>query len=73
MQKTTETYKSQFIETQSQIQEIVERLQQKLKYISNERDWWQSTWETIPDKFKPEVDSTYLFYLDFLHNIKIKF
>ncbi|MEH1921594.1 AAA domain-containing protein [Nostoc sp.] len=73
LQKTTETYKSQFIETQSQIQEIVERLQQKLKYISNERTWWQSTWEAIPGKFKPEVDSTDLFYLDFLHKIKIQF
>ena len=73
LQKTTETYKCQFIGTQSQIQTIVEHLQQQLEYISNERIWWQSIWEAIPDKFKPEVYSTDLFNLDFLHNIKTQF
>ncbi|MEH2237761.1 DEAD/DEAH box helicase [Nostoc sp.] len=73
LQKTTETYKSQFIVTQSQIETIVEHLHQQLKYISNERTWWQSIWEVIPDKFKPEVYSTDLLNLDFLCNIKNQF
>ncbi|MHC5772456.1 DEAD/DEAH box helicase [Nostoc sp.] len=73
LQKTTETYKSQFIETQSQIEKIVEHLRQQLEYISTERTWWQSIWEAIPGKFKPEVDSTDLFNLDFLRTIKAKF
>ncbi|MDZ8033117.1 translation initiation factor IF-2 N-terminal domain-containing protein [Nostoc sp. DedSLP04] len=73
LQETTETYKSQFIETQSQIQTIVEHLRQQLEYISTERIWWQSIWETIPGKFKLEVDSTDLFNLDFLRSIKVKF
>ncbi|BDI15974.1 hypothetical protein ANSO36C_17760 [Nostoc cf. commune SO-36] len=73
LQKTTETYKRQFIETQSQIQIIVEQLRQQLEYISNERTWWQSIWETTPSKFKPELDSTDLFNLEFLRNIKTRF
>ncbi|WP_338421551.1 DEAD/DEAH box helicase [Nostoc flagelliforme] len=73
LQETTETYKNQFIETQSQIQTIVEHLRQQLEYISTERTWWQSIWEAIPGKFKPEVDSTDLFNLDFLRTIEAKF
>ncbi|WP_442937122.1 DEAD/DEAH box helicase [Nostoc sp.] len=73
LQKTTETYKNQFIETQSQIQQIVENLRQQLEYISTERSWWQSIWEDIPSKFKPKVDSTDLFNLDFLHTINTQF
>ncbi len=73
LQKTTETYKSQFIETQSQIQKIVEHLRQQLEYISTEQTWWQSIGEAIPGKFKLEVDSTDLFSMEFLRNIKTKF
>ncbi|MCC5641724.1 AAA family ATPase [Nostoc sp. CHAB 5824] len=73
LHKTTETYKSQFIETQSQIHKIVEHLRQQLEYISTERSWWQSIWEAIPGKFKPEVNLTDLFNLDFLRTIKAKF
>ncbi len=39
LQKTTETYKNQFIETQSQTQQIVDNLRQQLEYISTERTW----------------------------------
>ncbi|WP_442944261.1 translation initiation factor IF-2 N-terminal domain-containing protein [Nostoc sp.] len=73
LQKTTETYKSQFIGTQSQIQTIVEHLHQQLEYLSTERTWWQSIWKAIPDKFKPEVYSTDLVNLGFLRNIKNQF
>lgn len=73
LQTTTETYKSKFLEIQSKIQKIVEHLQQQLEYISNERIWWQSIWEAIPSKFKPEVDSTDLFNLKSLRNIKTQF
>ncbi|MEH1926588.1 DEAD/DEAH box helicase [Nostoc sp.] len=73
LQKITETYKNQFIETQSQIQKIVEHLHQQLNYISTERTWWQSIWKAIPSKFKPKVDSTDLFNLDFLHTINTQF
>ncbi|QFS48073.1 hypothetical protein GXM_05565 [Nostoc sphaeroides CCNUC1] len=73
MQETTETYKNQLIETQSQIQTIVEHLRQQLEYISTERIWWQSIWEAIPGRFKLEVYSTDLFNLDFLRTIKAKF
>ncbi|MEH2114684.1 translation initiation factor IF-2 N-terminal domain-containing protein [Nostoc sp.] len=73
LQKTTETYKNQFIKTQSQIQQILEHLRQQLEYISNERTWWQSIWQAIPDKIKPDVNSTNLFSLDFLGTIKAKF
>ncbi|MBE8988554.1 translation initiation factor IF-2 N-terminal domain-containing protein [Nostoc sp. LEGE 12450] len=73
LQKTTETYKNQFTKTQSQIQQIVEHLRQQLEYISNERTWWQSIWQAIPDKTKPDVNSTDLFNLDFLGTIKAKF
>ena len=73
LQETTETYKNHFIETQSQIQTIVEHLRQQLEYISTERTWWQSIWEAILAKFKLEVDSTDLFNLEFLYTIKAKF
>ncbi|MEH2084805.1 MAG: AAA domain-containing protein [Nostoc sp.] len=72
LQKTTETYKSQFIETQNQIQEIIEHLQQQLEYISTERTWWRLIWEAIPNKLKPKVNSTDLFNLEFLRTIKAK-
>jgi hypothetical protein len=71
--KITKTYKNHFIETQNQIQKIVGHLQQQLEYISTERTWWQSIWEAIPDKLKPEVNYTDLFNLDFLRTIKDKF
>ncbi|BAY75782.1 translation initiation factor IF-2 domain-containing protein [Nostoc linckia NIES-25] len=73
LQTTTETYKTKFIETQSQIQKIVESSQQQLEYISTERTWWQSIWEAIPGKFKPEVDSTDLLNLEFLRAINNQF
>ncbi|MEH2290514.1 DEAD/DEAH box helicase [Nostoc sp.] len=73
LQTTTETYNSKFLEIQSQRQKIVEHLQQQLEYISNERTWWQSIWEAIPGEFKPEVDSTDLFNLELLRNIKTQF
>ncbi|MBD2680658.1 MULTISPECIES: AAA domain-containing protein, partial [Nostoc] len=38
-----------------------------------ERTWWQSTWEAIPGKFKPEVDSTDLLNLKFLRAINNHF
>ncbi|MDZ8104541.1 MAG: translation initiation factor IF-2 N-terminal domain-containing protein [Nostoc sp. DedQUE12a] len=73
LQTTTETYKSKFIETQSQIQKIVEYSQQQLEYISTERTWWHSIWEAIPGKLKPEVDSTNLLNLEFLRAINNHF
>ena len=73
LHQTTETSKSQFIETQCEIQTIVERLQQQLEYISTERNWWQSIWEAIPDKFKPKINSMDLFNLDCLRDIKNNF
>ena len=73
LQKTTKTYKNQFIESQSKIQQIVENLRQQLEYISTERSWWQSIWEAIPSKFKPKLDPTDLFNLDFLHTITTQF
>lgn len=38
-----------------------------------ERNWWQSTWLTIPDKIKLEIDSDNLFDIDFLRQIQTKF
>ncbi|HLO85214.1 MAG TPA: AAA domain-containing protein [Nostocaceae cyanobacterium] len=38
-----------------------------------ERNWWQTLWTTIPDKFKPDLTTKDLFELEFLRSIKNQF
>ncbi len=71
--KTTETSKKKLTVTQNEIQKIIETLKQQLEYISTERNWWQSIWQGIPTKFKPNNYSTDLLSLEFLRSINNQF
>jgi AAA domain/Translation initiation factor IF-2, N-terminal region len=41
--------------------------------LTAERNWWETIWQEIPDKFKSDIDSINLFDIGFLHSIKNKF
>ncbi|HLP92133.1 MAG TPA: AAA domain-containing protein [Nostocaceae cyanobacterium] len=66
---------------QNQLEKLqinIYEIQQKiLSHLSPElvleRNWWQTLWLTISDKFKPEITDKDLFELEFLHNVKNKF
>ncbi len=56
------------------LRELEKQVEPKLsEKLLAERNWWQITWEAIPDKFKPEISTTDLFNLDFLRTIKAQF
>ncbi|WP_414583299.1 translation initiation factor IF-2 N-terminal domain-containing protein [Scytonema sp. PCC 10023] len=65
--------RQQLEELEIKLREVQQKIQPELsENLRSERNWWQKTWETIPDKFKPEIP-TDLFHLDFLRTIKTHF
>ncbi|MEG4285080.1 DEAD/DEAH box helicase family protein [Microcoleus sp. A006_D1] len=62
----------QLAQLQAELSEITAQLQQQqpTAELIVERTWWESAWQTIPDKYQPEVPSTGLFSVDFLSKIK---
>ena len=72
--KTTESYKIQLTESQSQLRKIVAELQQQSDRIITERSWWQSALSAIPKSLKlTTVPASNLFELDFLQSFKTQF
>jgi hypothetical protein len=67
--------------SQQQLQELhikIADIEQQLKLqlpdsLIIERNWWQSIWQTIPDKLKPELPNDDLLDLGCLGKIKNKF
>lgn len=73
LQNTTESYKRQVTESQNKLSQIDSQLQQQSDYIKNERTWWISVWEAIPDRLKPIVPADSLSSPEFLRNVKTQF
>lgn len=65
----------QLQQLQIELSEIHAQIQQQqlTPGLIIERNWWESAWPTIPDKYKPEIPSTGLFTVDFLRKIKRQF
>ncbi|MBD2388533.1 translation initiation factor IF-2 N-terminal domain-containing protein [Cylindrospermum sp. FACHB-282] len=71
-------------ETTSSLQQLeiiqikISELAQKLKLqpsekLIEERNWWLTEWQRIPDKFKPDISDDDLFNLKLLRSIKNQF
>jgi DNA polymerase III delta prime subunit len=75
LQAVAETSQQQLQELQTELSEIVDRLQQQQPptALIMERTWWESAWQNIPEKHKIEVPVTGLFAVDFLRKIKRQF
>jgi len=59
---------------QIKLRELEKQVEPQLsEKLLAERNWWQITWQGIPDKFKPDISSTDLFNFDFLRTIKAQF
>ncbi|KAB8317932.1 AAA family ATPase [Tolypothrix campylonemoides VB511288] len=64
----------QLEELEIKLRELHQKLQPQLsENLSSERNWWQTAWQAIPDKFKPEIITRDLFNIDFLHTVKTQF
>jgi hypothetical protein len=62
----------QLAQLQTESSEITAQLQQQqpTAELIVDRKWWELAWQTIPNKYQPEVPSTGLFSVDFLSKIK---
>ncbi|TAF07733.1 MAG: DNA helicase [Nostocales cyanobacterium] len=62
--------------SQTELHELTQQLQTQITdNLIRERNWWDLTWQEIPDKFKPKPKNpeTDLFDWDFLQQIKKQF
>lgn len=67
-------YIQQLEKLQIELRELEKETEPQLsEKLLAERNWWQITWQAIPDKFKPDTSVTDLFNLDFLRTIKAQF
>ncbi|PPS40718.1 AAA domain-containing protein [Chroococcidiopsis sp. TS-821] len=71
-QKHTNNTLYRLTESQAQLQTVETQLQQQLEQIEQERSWWQSAYEAIPERLKP-IPTTHLFSPEFLHQVKTQF
>jgi DNA polymerase III delta prime subunit len=75
LQIATENSQQQLQKLQKDLSEIMDELQQQqlTPALIVERNWWESAWQNIPDRYKAEVSSTELFTVEFLRKIKRQF
>ncbi|MDZ8090136.1 MAG: translation initiation factor IF-2 N-terminal domain-containing protein [Nostoc sp. DedQUE12b] len=74
VQQETETSLQQLQKLQISLREIEQKLQpQPSEGLIEERSWWLTEWQTIPDKFKPEKFVNDLFNIELLRSINISF
>ncbi|MEH2323470.1 MAG: translation initiation factor IF-2 N-terminal domain-containing protein [Nostoc sp.] len=74
LQQETETSLQQLQRFQISLREIEEKVQpQPSLILTEERSWWLTEWQRIPDKFKPEKFANDLFNLELLRSINISF
>ena len=67
---------NQLRECQDQLQQMEVQLQQSQQLPStliSERKWWESAWQSIPDRLKPPIPVNGLFDLNFLRIVKTQF
>jgi DNA polymerase III delta prime subunit len=72
LQTAAETSQQQLAELQTELSGITAQLQQQqpTAALVIERNWWESTWQKVPEEYGPEVPNTGLFSVDFLSKIK---
>ncbi len=74
IKQENENARSQLQEYQKKLDEIDNIVQLRIpENLIKQRNWWHKAWETIPDRFKPDIPSTELFNLEFLRTFKIQF
>ncbi|CBN55034.1 MULTISPECIES: AAA domain-containing protein [Kamptonema] len=79
LQKGVDKALNQLRECQNQLQQMeveLQQLQQQLQLsptLISERKWWESAWQTIPDRLKPPIPANGLFDLNFLRTVKAQF
>ncbi|WP_377475910.1 MAG: AAA domain-containing protein [Microcoleus anatoxicus] len=78
LQKAISQALNQLRECQNLLHQMEVQLQQLQQLqlpptLISERKWWESAWQTIPDRLKPPIPDSGLFDLNFLHEIKTQF
>ena len=74
LEEETEISLQQLQKLQINLREIQQKSQpQPSQNLIEERNWWLTEWQRIPDKFKPENSAADLFNVELLRNINIKF
>ena len=74
LQEETENSLAQLQKLQISLREIEHKLQpQPSEKLREERSWWLTEWQTIPDKFKSEKFANDLFNIELLRSINISF
>ncbi|MBH8553464.1 AAA family ATPase [Nostocaceae cyanobacterium CENA357] len=68
------TSQQQLQENQTKLRQLEQQFQPKIsEFLSTERNWWQTQWQAIPDKLKPQNISNDLFNWEFLYSLKTQF
>ena len=74
LQQETQTSLQQLQKLQISLREIEQKLQpQPSLSLRQERNWWLTAWQRIPDKFKPEKFANDLYNIELLRGINISF
>ncbi|GAA6623125.1 AAA domain-containing protein [Scytonema sp. NUACC26] len=69
-----ETAKLQIEELQNKLNELDRKAQSQIpEDLIHERQWWEKAWQSLPKQYKPDIPSTSLFTLKFLHQVKAQF
>ncbi|KAF3890513.1 MULTISPECIES: AAA domain-containing protein [Nostocales] len=69
-----ETAKLQIEKLQNKLHELDRKAQLQIpEDLIQERQWWEKAWQSLPKQYKPELPSTSLFALKFLHQVKAQF
>ena len=78
LQKAVSKALNQLREYQNELQKMEVQLQQLQQQqlpstLISERKWWESAWQSIPDRLKPPIPVNGLFDLNFLRIVKTQF
>ncbi|WP_246605431.1 AAA domain-containing protein [Sphaerospermopsis torques-reginae] len=77
LKKTTKSSLLKIEKAQKKLNELADKLQSQIPdELITERNWWNLTWQQIPDKFKtnqPQNSETDLLHLESLQQIKNQF
>ncbi|MEH1862230.1 MAG: translation initiation factor IF-2 N-terminal domain-containing protein [Nostoc sp.] len=74
LKEEIETSLQQLQKLQINLRELEQKSQpQPSENLIEERSWWLTEWQTIPEKFKPENSQADLFSIEFLRKINTQF
>lgn len=68
--QATQEAQRQLEDSENQLVHVESQLQLLQDNQAVKRNWWQNTWDTIPDSIKPQVPTTGLFDVNFLRNFQ---